>query len=321
MKPQISVIVPVYKAEPYLRRCVDSILGQTYSNLDVILVDDGSPDRCGAICEEYAAKDGRVRVIHKENGGLSDARNAGLSAMRGEYVTFVDSDDWLEPTALATLYGTMELFRADLVIGGHDRIEDGTGRQLSTHASPEASRVMDRSAAMEQALTQGCAAWARLYKKEIHHGIFFPVGEINEDEAIVLSLLERCGRVAETGETVYHYRCRPESITTARFSAGKLVWITHCRENLNCIQEKHPKLTPFAAARYRSSVLWGLREMALSGQDFERESRQLIQELRDNAALFDAAPFANGGDKLRYLLLKHFPLWVYKGILRLRHGG
>ena len=96
MKPQISVIVPVYKVERYLRRCVQSILNQTHSNLEVILVDDGSPDGSGALCDEFAKQDSRVQVIHKDNGGLSDARNAGLSIARGEYVTFVDSDDWID---------------------------------------------------------------------------------------------------------------------------------------------------------------------------------------------------------------------------------
>ena len=108
----ISVIVPVYNVEPYLRKCVDSILAQSYSNLEVILVDDGSPDGCGAICDEYAAKDARVRVIHKPNGGISDARNAGLDIMTGDYVTFVDSDDWIDEQHLSSLYA--------LVKGGAD---------------------------------------------------------------------------------------------------------------------------------------------------------------------------------------------------------
>ena len=99
----ISVIVPVYNVEPYLRKCVDSILAQSYSNLEVILVDDGSPDGCGAICDEYAAKDARVRVIHKPNGGVSDARNAGLDIMTGDYVAFVDSDDWIDKQHLSSL--------------------------------------------------------------------------------------------------------------------------------------------------------------------------------------------------------------------------
>ena len=112
MNELISVIVPVYKVEPYLRRCIDSIISQTYHNLEIILVDDGSPDNCGAICDEYAEKDTRVRVIHKSNGGLSDARNAGLDIMTGDYVAFVDSDDWIDKQHLSSMYA--------LVNGGAD---------------------------------------------------------------------------------------------------------------------------------------------------------------------------------------------------------
>ena len=104
----ISVIVPIYNVEPYLRRCVDSLLGQTYADFEVILVDDGSPDNCGAICDMYEARDDRVRVIHKPNGGLSDARNAGLEIARGEYIAFVDSDDWVTPDYLERMLEAMQ---------------------------------------------------------------------------------------------------------------------------------------------------------------------------------------------------------------------
>ena len=113
----VSVIVPVYKVEPFLRRCVDSLLSQTYQNLEIILVDDGSPDRCGQICDEYAAQDARVKVIHKENGGVSSARNAGIEAAAGEYVTFVDSDDWVEPWAYQILRQLIVEHDADVAEG------------------------------------------------------------------------------------------------------------------------------------------------------------------------------------------------------------
>ena len=114
----ISVIVPVYKVEPYLHKCLDSILSQTYQNLEIILVDDGSPDRCGAICDEYAQKDPRVKVIHKENGGIATARNAGMRIAAGDYWMFVDSDDWLEADAISNLYQLLAEYNADLAIGG-----------------------------------------------------------------------------------------------------------------------------------------------------------------------------------------------------------
>ena len=123
----ISVIVPIYKVEQYLRQCVDSILNQTHSALEVILVDDGSPDGSGKICDEYAARDSRVRVIHKKNGGLSDARNAGIDIARGDYIAFVDSDDWLEPDTYESMLAAMKKYQAKLVCAGRFDNSDETG--------------------------------------------------------------------------------------------------------------------------------------------------------------------------------------------------
>lgn len=324
MEPLLSVIIPVYNVEPYLRKCVDSVLNQTYRNLEVILVDDGSPDGCGAICEEYAAKDDRVRVIHKANGGLSDARNAGLAQMTGEYLTFVDSDDWLDDHALEFLYQALTESNADFVIGQHDRVEEGTGRILQMPERKADLIWMDRREAIRHMLQQGCAAWARLYKKEIHAGIEFPVNEINEDEAIVLQLLERCHTVAEIGQVVYHYRCRPESITTSSFSPKKLVWPRHCRDNLAFVRENYLELELDAAARYRGSLLWALTEIAVSEEDYSAEAESLLRDLRQNAAVFHKAPFQNPGDKLRLRILLWAPFSVYRMLVRWkgrwRHG-
>lgn len=324
MEPLLSVIVPVYKVEPYLRKCVDSILNQTYRNLEVILIDDGSPDRCGDICDEYAAKDERVRVIHKANGGLSDARNAGMAQMTGDYLAFVDSDDWLDERALELLYQEMQEARADLVIGQHDRVEDGTGRVLQGAPKETDPVRMDRKEAIQQMFQQGCAAWARLYRKEIHIGIEYPMNEINEDEAIVLQLLERCQTVAEIGQVVYHYRCRAESITTSSFSEKKLAWPKHCRDNLAFIQEKYPELELDAAARYRGSLLWALTEIASSEKDYSAGAQNLLEDLRRNAATFSKAPFDYPKDRIRLFLLLWLPFPVYRMLVRwkgrLRHG-
>ena len=197
MNELISVIVPVYNVEPYLRKCVDSILNQTYRKLEVILVDDGSPDNCGAICDEYAAKDARVRVIHKSNGGLSDARNAGLDIMTGDYVAFLDSDDWVEADMYRTLLTQMKHFDADMSLSGvADELEkDGsvTVTKVSDYGNtPFAESNTDT---MRRFLRTSWAAWDKLYKADLFSGIRYPVGEINEDEAIALQLLSRCRRL------------------------------------------------------------------------------------------------------------------------------
>lgn len=318
MEPLISVIVPVYKVEAYLRPCVESILGQSYTNMEIILVDDGSPDGCPAICDELAAKDGRVQVIHKPNGGLSDARNAGMAASTGEYLMFVDSDDLLPENAVQTLMQIALQDGADLVIGGHARFDE-----QPPHISGTASQrvILSAEEAMADMLRGGCAAWARVYRRSIHEGIEFPVGEINEDEAIVLGLYERCGTIAKTDAVVYFYRCRPESITTASYNPKKLVWVKHCANNLTFIRQNHPTLEPLAAQRYRGSLMWSITEMILSKADFSAQIQEFRRQLRQEKKLFRRIPFSNKQDKLRFFLLTNGPLWFYRLIIRAKRGN
>lgn len=317
-KPLISVIVPVYKVEQYLNACVDSILAQTYTNLEIILVDDGSPDQCGAICDEYAAKDSRVKVIHKVNGGLSDARNAGMEVSTGDYLAFVDSDDLLAPDALDVLYGLAEAHHADLVIGGHVRFSDETVLSFSPAQTPE--QVMTPSEAMIEFFKNGCASWARLYKRAVHIHTFFPVGEINEDEAIVLSLLDHCETVVKTDQVIYGYRNRPESITTSTFSLKKLDWYRHCKANYEWIRANYPELEEAAAIRYRNSLLWTLTEIALAEGDYRSEVKKLVGELKTNRKLFKKILYQHSTDKIRADLLTYLPFAVYRAFIRIKRN-
>lgn len=318
-QPLVTVIVPVYKVEPYLRRCIDSIISQTYHNLEIILVDDGSPDGCPEICDEYAERDSRIKVIHKKNGGLSDARNVGLGSSSGKYVTFVDSDDWLENAAVDYMYQLIIKYDAGLVIGGMQRVENITDYILKSDWNGKLQEAcMTNVQAMQHFFQNGCAAWARLYRRSIFNDIMFPIGEINEDEAIVLPILERCGTVVLTNHVIYNYRCRPESITTASFSATKLAWQRHCADNLRFIQEKYPELEADAAARYRGSLLWSLTEIALSDGDWSEQVRELRFALRKYHALFKAAPFTYSQDKIRLEVLTWLPFPVYRTLIRLK---
>ena len=319
MNPLISVIVPVYKVEEYLPQCLDSICGQTYQNLEILLVDDGSPDRCGEICDQYAARDSRIRVLHKQNGGLSDARNAGMQQMSGSYLMFVDSDEMLPPDAVQTLFETALSENAELVIGDHRRFSEILPEENSKKNIVEVHRLTG-SEAMRDMLQNGCAAWARLYQREIHQHIPFPVGEINEDEAIAIQILENCTHVVKTSAVVYYYRCRPESITTSDFAAPKMAWSKHCAENLKYIQAHHPSLESDAAARYRGSLLWSLTEIALSDENYAGETQALLSALRSQKKLFYAAPFSYRQDRLRMWLLLHFPFFVYRAIIRFRRS-
>ena len=326
MNDLISVIVPVYNVEPYLRKCADSILAQTYTNLEVILVDDGSPDNCGAICDEYAARDERVRVIHKENGGLSDARNAGLNIMNGSYVAFVDSDDWIEPEMYERLMSIMHRYHADMAFGGvtDDCIREGQYVSVKTSDYGETPCAEDAIAAMRRYFYGSWAAWDKLYRADLFRTIRYPVGEINEDEAIVLQLLDQCERVCYTNEVFYHYIHREsgESITSSGFSKKKLAWQRHCRDNLAFVRAKYPELETAAAKRYRDSIMWSLSEIVMlpAWKAFQPDIQEMISELRNNSLLFKRVGYQNAKEALRVQALTRFGFSVYAKLLRLKRG-
>lgn len=213
----ISVIVPVYKVENYLHRCVDSILAQTYTNLEIILVDDGSPDRCGEICDEYAAKDSRIRVIHQENGGLSAARNAGLDLCTGEYIVFVDSDDYLDPALMETLIG--QAGTADCISSGFVSVDENEvplGRYCAeTGIDLPGPVVLEQHYSGENARLNinSVYVWGRLYRRQVWDGLRFPVGLVFEDMFLMPHILFRCKSVKFVPYAGYYYRKTPGSIT------------------------------------------------------------------------------------------------------------
>lgn len=324
MNNKISIIVPIYNVELYLRKCVDSILTQTYKNLEIILVDDGSPDNCAVICDEYAQKDNRIRVIHKKNGGLSDARNAGMEIMTGDYVGFIDSDDWIEPMMYEKLLDNMLAFNADISFGGvaDETEKDGIVECTKVSNYGDTPFAEDRISAMKRYFNGSWSAWDKLYKAEIFKNIRYPVGEINEDEAIVLDVLDCAEKVCYTNEVFYHYMKRVDNktITSSDFSVKKLAWVNHCEKNLKTVQRKYPELELDAAMKYRSSLLWALREITLSDKSFDEEIKELLSKIRNNSSLFLKAHFKNNNELVRFLMMLLLPFKVNKKILNKRHS-
>lgn len=216
-EPLVSVIVPVYNVEKYLHQCVDSIINQTYRNLEIILVDDGSPDNCGAICDEYALKDRRILVIHQENQGLSAARNAGLDIASGDYIVFVDSDDWIAEDMIQLLLSRQEQTGADMVLCNikpfYPPQYKGWMRKVSCFGCEVLSQIEFSERLTEYYSWIYCVAWNKLYKKEIWEQLRFPLDHIHEDEATVHRVLERCSKIATIAQSLYYYRQVPDSIT------------------------------------------------------------------------------------------------------------
>jgi glycosyltransferase involved in cell wall biosynthesis len=216
MQDLISVIVPVYKVEKYLKRCVDSILAQTYPCLEVILVDDGSPDGCPAICDEYAREDRRVRVIHKENGGLSDARNAGIDAAKGNFLGFIDSDDYVHPRFYELLLQALKEEGADIAGCDVKKIyETGTVEEEEKEAVRSeiySGREATANLYDAQLYLKSVVIWNKLYKKELFKDVRFPKGKLHEDEFTSYRLLYQSKSVVYIDRAYYFYFQREDGI-------------------------------------------------------------------------------------------------------------
>ena len=211
---KVSIIVPVYNVEDYLERCVKSIINQTYRNIEIILVDDGSTDKSGILCDELAKCDGRIQVFHKENGGLSDARNYGIDRAIGEYLLFVDSDDYIHPQMVEALYRAQSQTGADLVTCDYTReLDDISKIHIEDYSSLDV-KSFGRDEAMNNVSLNGIhvMAWNKLYKKKLFENIRYPKGRIHEDEWILHHLLWECEKVAVISEKLYFYTYRDDSI-------------------------------------------------------------------------------------------------------------
>ena len=223
MSEQVSVIIPVYKAEIYLESCLKSVLNQTYENIEIILVDDGSPDNCPKMCDEFAAQDGRIRVIHKENGGLSSARNAGIEAAKGEYLAFLDSDDLWTPFFLERLHRAIEETGADFSVCLFCRF---CGEPPTELPETVETVVMDRQEAFDCLFNirneNMVVAPNKLYKRGVFGAIRYPQGKLHEDEAVIHEIIGSATTVAWVDEVHYLYRQSPNSITTAKFNLRRL---------------------------------------------------------------------------------------------------
>lgn len=225
----VSIIVPIYNVEQYLPKCIESAIAQTYKNIEILLVDDGSPDNCPTICDEYAAKDPRIKVIHKENGGLSSARNAGLEIFGGEYVFFLDSDDWIEPTTIEKMLAAIQTNHADLCLC-RCCAENESGTILST-SEPWTDRFLfTRDEFLREltlsALPKYTICCNKLYSREIIKQLRFPVGLIHEDEFFTPHVYAAIQTAICLNDVLYHYLVRSESITHEQFSVRRFDKIT-----------------------------------------------------------------------------------------------
>lgn len=312
--PKISVIVPVYKVEAYLRKCLDSIAGQTYRNLEIILVDDGSPDNCGAICDEYAARDGRFVVIHKENGGVSTARNAGLAAATGDWIGWVDSDDWIEADMFEYLLTNALEYDADIAVCGHYE-EYGDKAELSGWKEKQ---ILDTETALKMLLENdqmNNLLWDRLWRREIFEGITFPIGRTFEDIAVMHRLFLKARRVICLPEAKYHYLQRFGGIMAQTSLNSRWNCYAAARQRYEELSDSWPQFSGLLAGQCIASAI-GLWTVFISNPRQEREKyRDKMREIASFARLHkEDALSCSGLGKAGQLIVpfvSHNTWWAY----------
>lgn len=274
----ISVIVPVYNVEAYLDRCVSSIVNQSHKNLEIILVDDGSPDGCPALCDEWAARDERIHVLHKENGGLSDARNAGMGAAHGELISFIDGDDWIEPRFFEILQHELEAQNADVAAVQYRLCWEGDARERQN--AYEHVTVYDRQTAMRLLIQNQIkqVVWNKLYRSAQIRDIPFEKGKVHEDEFWTYQVIGRIERFAAIDYIGYDYFQRAGSIMGAAYSPKRLDAVEAKTRRQAYLTEHMPELAPEGARDLLFTCLYHGQQVckALRGA----EKKQVMQILK-----------------------------------------
>lgn len=304
----ISIIVPVYNVEKYLPKCIESIIGQTFKDIEIILIDDGSIDSSGYICDEYSKKDSRIKVIHKENGGLSDARNAGLNVCSGKYIGFVDSDDYIENDMYEMLYNFLKIHDLDVAMCETYYIEINCKRKCKYFAP----KVLERkNEIIEEIFANKCGGSAigvcnKLYKRKILEDIRFDKNKFYEDVFFSLKWIEKTRRFGRSSEGKYFYLQRENSINHQRkFYIGILHIIDAYSENLKTIKIKYPKC--IEAGEYR--LWWSYRfaiERILECSDCSAHLDSIIEiqkKIRSNWVRILSNKYLKNKEKFVFILL------------------
>lgn len=274
----ISVIVPVYNVEVYLDKCISSIVNQTYRNLEIILVDDGSPDNCPAMCDAWKEKDSRIVVLHKENGGLSDARNAGMGAAHGEFISFIDGDDWIEPRFFEILQHELEAQNADVAAVQYRLCWEGDA--CERQSAYEHVTVYDRQTAMRLLIQNQIkqVVWNKLYRSAQIRDIPFEKGKVHEDEFWTYQVIGRIERFAAIDYIGYDYFQRAGSIMGAGYSSKRLDAVEAKTRRQAYLTEHMPELAPEGARDLLFTCLYHGQQVckALRGA----EKKQAMQVLK-----------------------------------------
>ena len=323
----ISVIVPIYKVEKYLPRCVDSIINQTFADIEIILVNDGSPDRCGQICDDYALHENRIKVFHKENGGLSDARNTGIELAKGEYITFVDSDDYIAPNMLEHLMSNLEQYNADIVQCGFLRVYENDTESITKTVITEKygiDIVLTGIEALEDYfVTESFVdeiACAKLYKTSLFKetGTTYPVGRIHEDTFTTYKLFYYSRIVVCSAEQLYFYLQRNDSIIGQKTHLLRGLSVYEAtKETVEFIESHNIDLTKQVQFFYVKRCIFSINRI-ISVSSW-RQWRDLLNQLRSDALKSLPGVLVNRNLTLRrrvYIIFLWMGFWCYIPVMK-----
>jgi glycosyltransferase involved in cell wall biosynthesis len=317
MNELISVIVPVYNVENYIKRCVDSIRNQTYSNLEIILVDDESPDNCPRICDEYTTLDKRIKVIHQKNAGLSGARNSGIDIAGGEYLAFVDSDDFLSLDFIQTLYEAILDTHSEIAMCKYEYVLGNVMTQ--SHKTGESVVYSGIDLIQNMYSPDGAffvVAWNKLYKKTLFESIRYPKGRIHEDEATTHRLYYEAKQAVFIERYLYGYFVGGESITRKKFNRNRLDWAWSVEQRLNFLEEKRILyILPIAIRAYADGVIDLYYQCKERLPNSRKEQRLLKTKVKD--ALYRVKKYGSFPlkTKIGYMLFLISPT-IYRKLLK-----
>ncbi|MDR6121913.1 glycosyltransferase involved in cell wall biosynthesis [Bacillus sp. SLBN-46] len=326
MENKISIIVPIYKVQECLNKCIDSILNQSFQEFELILVNDGSPDRCGEICEDYAKKDKRVKVIHKVNGGLSSARNTGIDYATGDFIAFVDSDDYINSNMYELLYKKAIETSADIVLCDFDLVyenENNKDANLVTNLD-FVHQTFTNIEALEELYgnrnVNFVVAWNKLYRRSLFSDLRYEEGRIHEDEFIIHKLLYKSSKITYLPIKLYFYFQRNNSITGTTFSLKRLDEVYALRNRVDFFKKvKLQDLQHKAEFKYMESLFVNYRKVKINKLNTPNEFMNIKKDLFNSLIRLIQNPFNNRKEKTIWTLFITFP-FIYDWYKKVEHN-
>ena len=304
---EISIIVPIYNVEKYLKRCIDSILNQTFKEFELILVNDGSTDDCGKICDMYKSKDKRVKVIHKKNGGLSSARNVGLNVAKGKYVAFVDSDDYINKNMYEVLYSNAIKTNADISICNFEYVDDKSVIDINKDIENYEYLIFNNIEALNKLYLENnikiVVAWNKLYKKDLFKDLRYTEGRIHEDEFIIHKLLYSSKKIAYINAVLYYYLQRVDSITQSKFNLKKIDIVYALNERVEFFRKKNLRQLQFKAQlKYIYSFFFNYYRVKFKLSNYNEELKKLKNDYNRNFIFVLLNPYFKFKEKILFTL-------------------